>query len=69
MLKIKNIRVEGDKSKLIGNIDGNIIIVETSKTFLEPYFKTCEKKFNKFHDSNITYYTGCKDITIILNDT
>ena len=59
-------RVEGDNVRVTGNIDGQEVIGVTNKELVN--FSSCERKFKKFNDDKVTYYTGCKNINFIVGD-
>ena len=59
-------RVEGDTVRVTGKIDGQEVVGVTSRKLM--YFNNCEKKFKKFNDDKITYYTGCKHIKFVIGD-
>ena len=61
-----NMRVEGDIVRVIGKIDGQEVIATTSKKLM--YFSNCERKFKKFDDDKVTYYSDCKHIKFIVGD-
>jgi hypothetical protein len=59
-------RVEGDIVRVTGKIDGQEVIATTSKKLM--YFSNCERKFKKFDDDKVTYYSGCKHVKFIVGD-
>ncbi len=61
-------RVEGDVVRVTGKIDGQEVIGVTSRKLIQPYFNNCEKKFKKFNDDKVTYYTGCKHIKFVIGN-
>lgn len=54
------LRVEGDNVRITYE-DGKRVNV--NKDLID--FSQCEKKFKKFNDEKVTYYSGCKNITHI----
>ena len=61
-------RVEGENVRVCGIIDGQEVISLVSKKLISPYFSNCKKKFSKYDDKNITYYSDCKHIKFIINN-